>query len=97
MSTVPTTGPASLAPEPAHAADAPAASPRASGPRSRRGGSGGLFVAPFMIFFGLFLLVPLVYGLWMSFTDASLTGHGDSSFAGLGNYTEALTDSEVWK
>ncbi|MFJ4698990.1 MULTISPECIES: sugar ABC transporter permease [unclassified Streptomyces] len=97
MSTVPTTGPASLAPEPAHAADAPAASPRDSGTRSRRGGSGGLFVAPFMIFFGLFLLVPLVYGLWMSFTDASLTGHGDSSFAGLGNYAEALTDSEVWK
>ncbi|NED82105.1 sugar ABC transporter permease, partial [Streptomyces sp. SID11233] len=65
MSTVPTTGPATLAAESPEASGAPgAAPPRALKDRFRKGGSGGLFVAPFMIFFGLFLLVPLVYGLW---------------------------------
>ncbi|MGE9692896.1 carbohydrate ABC transporter permease [Streptomyces sp. CH6] len=97
MSTVPTTGPATPAAEATSSAGAARAATRGPAARSPRGGSGGLFVAPFLLFFGLFLLVPLVYGLWMSFTDASLTGHGDSSFAGLGNYAEALTDPEVWK
>ncbi|MGX1669512.1 carbohydrate ABC transporter permease [Streptomyces sp. NPDC055400] len=59
--------------------------------------SGPLFVAPFVVVFGLFLVVPLVWGLWMSFTNSSLTGRGDSTFAGFGNYTEALTDSKMWE
>ncbi|MEV6794480.1 sugar ABC transporter permease [Streptomyces sp. NPDC051320] len=72
-----------------------------SGPagRSRRGAtgpSGWPFALPFLAFFVLFLVVPIGYGLWMSFTDSSLTGHGDGTFAGLDNYAEALTDPEVW-
>ncbi|MGW6402682.1 carbohydrate ABC transporter permease [Streptomyces sp. NPDC055134] len=59
--------------------------------------SGPLFVAPFLVVFALFLVVPLVYGLWMSFTDSSLTGRGDSTFAGFGNYAEALTDPKMWE
>ncbi|MET7519754.1 sugar ABC transporter permease [Streptomyces sp. NPDC005480] len=59
--------------------------------------SGPLFVAPFVVVFGLFLVVPLVWGLWMSFTNSSLTGRGDSTFAGFGNYAEALTDSKMWE
>ncbi|MFF1396952.1 carbohydrate ABC transporter permease [Streptomyces sp. NPDC058287] len=59
--------------------------------------SGPLFVAPFLVVFALFLVVPLVYGLWMSFTNSSLTGRGDSTFVGFGNYAEALTDSKMWE
>jgi multiple sugar transport system permease protein len=59
--------------------------------------SGPLFVAPFVVVFGLFLVVPLVWGLWMSFTNSSLTGRGDSTFAGFGNYAEALTDPKMWE
>jgi multiple sugar transport system permease protein len=59
--------------------------------------SGPLFVTPFLVVFALFLVVPLVYGLWMSFTNSSLTGRGDSTFVGFGNYTEALTDPKMWE
>ncbi|MFB6673005.1 carbohydrate ABC transporter permease [Streptomyces sp. NPDC057684] len=66
--------------------------------RSVRGRtSGPLFIAPFMVVFALFLVVPLVWGLWMSFTNSSLTGRGDSTFAGFGNYAEALTDAKMWE
>lgn len=68
-------------------------------PRSpgARGATGWLFATPFLVFFGLFLLVPLGIGLWMSFTDASLTGAGGSTLVGLDNYTEALGDGQVWQ
>ncbi|MYW63107.1 ABC transporter permease subunit [Streptomyces sp. SID8379] len=59
--------------------------------------SGPLFVTPFLVVFALFLVVPLGYGLWMSFTDSSLTGRGDSTFVGFGNYAEALTDPKMWE
>lgn len=61
------------------------------------GGSGWPFAVPFLVFFVLFLVVPIGYGVWMSFTDSSLTGHGDNTFAGFGNYAEAFTDSQVWQ
>ncbi|MEU1802329.1 sugar ABC transporter permease [Streptomyces sp. NPDC019937] len=65
--------------------------------RRAASGSGWLFATPFLVFFGLFLVVPLGIGLWMSLTDASLTGSGGSTFVGLDNYTEALGDSQVWQ
>ncbi|MCC4316353.1 carbohydrate ABC transporter permease [Streptomyces malaysiensis] len=65
--------------------------------RRSPGGAGGLFATPFLVFFTLFLIVPIGIGLWMSFTDASLTGHGDNAFVGLDNYTEAFGDSQVWQ
>ncbi|WP_419992586.1 carbohydrate ABC transporter permease [Streptomyces boninensis] len=79
-----------------------AAPPDAPPPRwrlrpRRTGGSGFPFVVPFLVFFVLFLLVPIGYGIWMSFTDAALTGQGDGELVGFGNYAEALTDPEVWR
>ena len=53
--------------------------------------SGYLFVAPFAVATGLFLLWPTIYGLWMSFTDQSLTATG-SSFIGIDNYVEMFED-----
>ena len=56
---------------------------------------GWLYAAPFLIAFGLFLIWPTIYGLWMSFTGVSLAGTNDQ-FIGLDNWTEALGDPQVW-
>lgn len=69
--------------------------PPAPGRRLSVTGSGGLFVLPFLVFFGLFLVWPVVQGLWMSLTDASLTLH-DPEFVGFANYAEAFGDPDVW-
>lgn len=62
----------------------------------RRGVPAGLlFVLPFGIAYALFLIWPAISGLWMSFTDSSLTG-GAGGFAGLGNWADALSDPAVW-
>ncbi|MCP2265276.1 carbohydrate ABC transporter permease [Promicromonospora thailandica] len=79
----------------------PAASPgtgtRTSGTSLRaQDRSGYLFVAPFAVATGLFLVVPTLYGLWMSFTNQSLTGAG-SEFIGFDNYVEAFRDPQVWE
>lgn len=75
----------------------------AAGPRRRAGRrpgrgefSGLLFVLPFVVVFGAFLLWPIVQGLWMSFTNRSLTGGGRNP-VGLSNYAEALADPQVWQ
>ncbi|WP_087485954.1 carbohydrate ABC transporter permease [Brachybacterium massiliense] len=56
---------------------------------------GWLYCAPFLIAFGLFLIWPTVYGLWMSFTGTSLAGT-NTQFVGLDNWVEALGDPQVW-
>jgi multiple sugar transport system permease protein len=57
---------------------------------------GLLFALPFLILFALFMVWPLVQGLWMSFTDTSLSAH-TPSFVGLDNFSEALRDAEMWR
>ncbi|WP_255954913.1 carbohydrate ABC transporter permease [Streptomyces odontomachi] len=56
---------------------------------------GLMFVAPFFLVYGLFLLWPLVFGVGMSLTDDNITGSG-GQFIGFDNYVEALGDSNVW-
>ncbi|WP_299302982.1 carbohydrate ABC transporter permease [uncultured Brachybacterium sp.] len=67
--------------------------------RSRRRRSenlrGWIYCAPFLIAFGLFLIWPTLYGLWMSFTGTSLAGT-NTQFVGLDNWKEALGDPQVW-
>ncbi|MFJ4626762.1 carbohydrate ABC transporter permease [Streptomyces sp. NPDC088847] len=57
---------------------------------------GLLFALPFLILFALFMVWPLAQGLWMSFTDTSLSAHAPS-FVGLDNFSEALRDAEMWR
>ncbi len=72
------------------------ATPQA-GPRHRRNwGSAGL-LAPFMIFYVLFLVGPLLYTVVMSFFNTSLVRPGLGSFAGLANYRELFGDSRFWQ
>ncbi|UCM87691.1 carbohydrate ABC transporter permease [Streptomyces marincola] len=85
-----------LAPPPARSA-APAPAPE-RGARARLGRlfqHGGWFVAPFLVFYGLFLLWPLVSGLWYSLNETNLAGI-NTEFIGLGNYREALGDDQLW-
>ena len=83
---------------------APAATPsRSSSPRrSRSGGTrrgeataGWLFVLPVILILGVFLLVPVLMALWVSFSDWSGRGSPLSSnvgFVGLDNYAAITTD-----
>ncbi|MFJ2369107.1 carbohydrate ABC transporter permease [Microbacterium sp. NPDC087665] len=69
--------------------------------RPRRSGSreqliSWAFLAPFLIAFVLFLAWPIIHGIYLSFTDQSLTGAG-GGFVGFANYAEALTDPIMWQ
>ena len=59
-------------------------------------GSGFWFTVPFLVVFAAFLIWPVVYGLYLAFTEASLTG-GGGGLVGFGNFGEALTDPLVWR
>ncbi|MFJ7999102.1 carbohydrate ABC transporter permease [Streptomyces sp. NPDC096310] len=56
---------------------------------------GGWFVAPFLSLFVLFVIFPLLRGVYLSFTDANISGDS-TSFIGLDNYREALHDTMMW-
>ncbi|MFC7374953.1 carbohydrate ABC transporter permease [Brachybacterium sp. GCM10030267] len=79
---------------------APGAAEHLSAGRKRRRRSenlrGWLYCSPFLAAFVLFLIWPTVYGLWMSFTSASLAGT-NTEFVGLDNWVEALGDPIVWR
>jgi multiple sugar transport system permease protein len=68
---------------------------RHAGSRRERGIAWG-FLTPFLLAFVLFLVWPLLHGLYLSFTDQSLTGAG-GGFVGFANYAEALTDPVMWR
>jgi multiple sugar transport system permease protein len=54
------------------------------------------FLLPFVALYVLFIIGPALYGLVMSFTNASLVKGGLNGFAGLANYREALQSSDFW-
>jgi len=87
---VTTTAPAGAAAPPQ-----PPSAPAAPGRRRSLTRGGGLFVLPFLVVFALFLVWPVVQGLWMSLTDASLSLRG-TEFVGFANYSEAFGDPDVW-
>jgi multiple sugar transport system permease protein len=54
------------------------------------------FLLPFVGLYLLFIIGPALYGLLMSFFNTSLVKPGLSTFAGLGNYADALSSSDFW-
>ncbi|MCK6065898.1 MULTISPECIES: carbohydrate ABC transporter permease [Microbacterium] len=68
---------------------------RHAGERRKAAAAWG-FLAPFLLAFLLFLVWPLLHGLYLSFTNQSLTGAG-GAFVGFANYAEALTDPVMWR
>ena len=55
-----------------------------------------LFIAPFGIFYVLFLLWPVIYMFITSFFRTTLVKPGFGEFVGFANYQEMLTKREFW-
>jgi len=68
--------------------------------RRGRGSPGGspliayLFLAPYLILFAMFVLLPALYGFWMSLHDWDFTFEG-RPFVGLLNYTDLFDPASV--
>jgi multiple sugar transport system permease protein len=58
--------------------------------------AGWLFLAPFAVFYILFLIWPVIYMVITSFFNTSMVRSGLGSFAGLANYHEMLTKPDFW-
>ena len=56
----------------------------------------GWFALPYMVAFGLFLILPILWGIWMSLTNQSLASNR-FKFVGFSNYIGALTAPEMWQ
>jgi len=65
-------------------------------PKRRDGLAGWGFFAPFGVLFAVFMLWPIGHGIYLSFTDQSLTGSG-GGFIGFANYLEAFGEAEMWQ
>lgn len=67
------------------------------GPRGRRGrvATPWLFLAPYLCFFGLFVLAPAVYGVYVSLFDWDFSFPSYRPFVGLGNYTDLFTPGSL--
>ncbi len=65
----------------------------------RRSAWNYLFLAPYLSIFLVFLVIPLLFGLWISFQEYELARKaGDvPQFIGLRNYNDALHDDYFWK
>ncbi|MFJ1547644.1 carbohydrate ABC transporter permease [Streptomyces sp. NPDC088246] len=62
--------------------------------RARRSWTGWGFIGPFVLVFALVFLVPLGYSIHLSLFRTQLIG--GTTFVGLGNYQQALQDSQLW-
>lgn len=62
--------------------------------RHQRGLAPYLFISPFYILYGLFLLIPVVVGLYLSCTEWA--GLGTPKWVGLRNYRDLLSDHSFW-
>ena len=78
-----------------HRAGTPSPPPRSTG-RERQGLPAIGFLAPFLVLYLAFIIGPALYGLLMSFFDTSLVRPGLGTFAGFGNYAEALQSGAFW-
>jgi len=63
-------------------------------PRHRRKWTGWGFVGPFAVVFLFVLVAPIAYAIYLSLFQDKLIG--GNKFAGLANYTQALTDPQFW-
>ncbi|MBM3715601.1 MAG: sugar ABC transporter permease, partial [Actinobacteria bacterium] len=72
---------------------APATRPRRARVRETLTGYG--FIAPNMLLMGLFLFVPIVFAVQLSFTR--FQGFGDPEFVGLANYSRMVADPVFWQ
>lgn len=69
--------------------------PRRRRPIGRRGLVGWGFAGPFVAVFGLVFLAPIAYAGYLSLFQDRLIG--GRAFVGVGNYRQALADSQFWE
>ncbi|UFU02119.1 sugar ABC transporter permease [Ruania suaedae] len=67
-------------------------------PDLRRTATRGLPLAPAVVLLVLFLAGPIVYAVYLAFTNRALRGEGadTTDFVGLANFTDALSNPEFW-
>ena len=63
--------------------------------RGREGSVAYLFIAPNLLLLGLFVLLPLVQSIGLSFEHTN--GFGAGTFAGLDNYARLVADPLFWR
>jgi ABC-type sugar transport system permease subunit len=71
-----------------------------SGRLSRQNAAGWLFSAPFVIIFAIFLALPIIASLALSFTSFGLRDLRNpigASFVGIENYVALFSDQEFWR
>ncbi|GAB4454038.1 MAG: sugar ABC transporter permease [Armatimonadaceae bacterium] len=59
--------------------------------------SGYVFAAPYLLLFTLFLVLPLLYGLGLSFFRWDMLSTRPAQFVGGENFNEAFADAYFWK
>jgi len=59
--------------------------------------AGYLFLLPYLLLFLTFVVGPILFGLALSFMNWEMSAGTPPSFAGLDNYSHALTDHYFWK
>ncbi|MFE6165020.1 carbohydrate ABC transporter permease [Streptomyces sp. NPDC056486] len=67
---------------------------RPPSPRNRRSWTGWGFIGPFVAVFALVFLAPLAYSVYLSLFRDQLIG--GTTFVGLDNYQQALSDDQFW-
>ncbi len=60
----------------------------------RRWPVGWVLVAPFLFFYGLFLIYPAIQVCYLSLTNSDIAGQG--TFVGFNNYVELIRDQDFW-
>ncbi len=65
--------------------------------RALKRGSGYLFALPYLLLFGTFVILPLLYGLGLSFARWELLSPAPPQYIGAANYREAFGDAYFWK
>ena len=60
----------------------------------RRALGRALPVGPAVALLAVFLLGPILYGIYISFTDLQLTGASETNFVGVDNFVKALTSTD---
>jgi multiple sugar transport system permease protein len=66
-------------------------------PKRSEAGAAWLFIAPFGIFFVLFLIWPVIYMFVTSLFDTTLVRGGFGAFIGFGNYAEMMSRADFWE
>ena len=55
------------------------------------------YIAPAMLALAILTFYPVIYGFWLSFTDADQTHLGDQAFIGLANFWEVISSSGFFR